>query len=72
MSSIRTYFYTNFNTFSANELLTLSRDVIRINDKDININRTFRDDVILVTIVKNIVEHRKSTRKELSESEILH
>lgn len=72
MSSIRTYFYTNFNTFSANELLTLSRDVIRINDKDININRVFRDDVILVTIVKNIVEHRKSTRKELSESEILY
>lgn len=55
MSSIRTYFYTNLNTFSAHELLTLSRDVIRINDKDININRIFRDDVILVTIVKNIV-----------------
>lgn len=71
MSSIRTYFYTNFNTFSAHELLTLSRDVIRINDKDININRIFRDDVILVTIVKNIVQHRKQTRRELSEPEIL-
>lgn len=71
MSSIRTYFYTNFNTFSAHELLTLSRDVIRINDKDSDANKIFRDDVILVTIVKNIAEHRKSTRKELSESEIL-
>lgn len=71
MSSIRTYFYTNFNTFSAHELLTLSRDIIRINDKDININRIFRDDIILVTIVKNIAEHRKQTRRELSEPEIL-
>lgn len=71
MGSIRTYFYTNFNTFSAHELLTLSRDVIRINDKDSDANKIFRDDVILVTIVKNIAEHRKSTRKELSESEIL-
>ena len=71
MSSIRTYFYTNFNTFNAHELLTLSRDVIRINDKDININRIFRDDVILVTIVKNIVQHRKSAINKLSESEIL-
>lgn len=71
MSSIRTYFYTNFNTFSAHELLTLSRDVIRINDKDININRIFRDDVILVTIVKNIVQHRKLAINKLSESEIL-
>ena len=71
MSSIRTYFYTNFNTFSAHELLTLSRDVIRINDKDININRIFRDDIILATIVRNIAEHRKSTRRELSEAEIL-
>lgn len=59
MSSIRTYFYTNFNTFSAHELLTLSRDVIRINDKDSDINRIFRDDIILVTIVRNIAEHRK-------------
>lgn len=71
MSSIRTYFYTNFNTFSANELLTLSRDVIRINNKDSDINKIFRNDVILVTIIKNIVEHRKSTSKELSEPEIL-
>lgn len=55
MSSIRTYFYSNFDTFSAHELLTLSRDVIRINDKDSDINRVFKDDVILVTIVKNIV-----------------
>lgn len=71
MSSIRTYFYTNFNTFSANELLTLSRDVIRINNKDSDLNKIFRNDVILVTIIKNIVEHRKSTSKELSEPEIL-
>lgn len=71
MSSIRTYFYTNFNTFSTHELLTLSRDVIRINDKDSDINRIFRDDVILITIVKNIADHRKQTRRELSESEIL-
>ena len=59
MSSIRTYFYSNFDTFSANELLTLSRYVIRMNHKDSDINRIFRDDIILATIVRNIAEHRK-------------
>ena len=71
MNAVRTYFYTNIETFSSTELITLSRDVARITDKDSQVNKNFRDDVILTTIAKNIAEKQKSDKDADVYSEIL-